>query len=115
MHCDLFGEYDKLLRVRVLGHDIDVPEKNSLLRGFQFAAPATISYGQFCWNGTCNNCTVTVREASGGDAKRQACRLDVHDGIEVTAVAPEIKRNLLGDTMYSEACGISRSLQSSIK
>jgi hypothetical protein len=93
MYSDLFGEYDKLLRVRVLEKEIEVPEKNTLLRGFQFNSPHTISYGQFCWNGTCHNCIVTVREACG-ESKKHACRLNVCDGLQVVGVSSEIKRHL---------------------
>jgi hypothetical protein len=93
MNTDLFGDYQKLLHVDVLGRDIEVPEHNSLLRGFQFAAPQTISYGRFCWNGTCNNCTVTVRSGSC-ESKGQACTMNTHEGMQVTAVSGEIQRLL---------------------
>lgn len=94
METDLYGEFEKLLRLRVLDREIAVPEGNSLLRGFQFASPRTISYGRFCWNGACNNCTVTVRDGSC-DSKAQACRLDAQEGMQVTSVSGEIRRNLL--------------------
>ncbi len=93
MFSELFGEYDKLLRLRLLDKEIEVPENNTLLRGLQYISPSTISYGQFCWNGACNNCTVTVRNGVC-DSKRQACRLDVREGMHVTGVSSEIRRNL---------------------
>jgi len=93
MNTELFGDYQKLLNVNVLGRAIEVPEHNSLLRGFQFAAPQTISYGRFCWNGTCNNCTVTVRSGSC-ESKGAACAMDAHDGMQITAVSGEIRRLL---------------------
>jgi hypothetical protein len=94
MYSDLFGDYDKLLRVSVLGKEIEMPEKNTLLRGFQFVAPSRISYGQFCWNGTCHNCTVVLKNECG-NARMQACRLEICEGMQVTSLSSEIKRNLL--------------------
>jgi ferredoxin len=93
MDVNLFGDYQNLLRVEVLGREIEVPEHNTLLRGFQFAAPQRISYGRFCWNGSCNNCTVTVRNGSC-ESKGQACTMDTRDGMHVTAVSGEIRRLL---------------------
>src|ERR1700751_1852169 len=93
MNMDLFGEYQRLLRVDVLGRQIEMPEQNTLLRGFQFVAPQKMSYGRFCWNGSCNNCTVTVRNA-GCEDKGLACTMDACDGMQVTAVWAEIRRLL---------------------
>src|SRR5437867_3397384 len=86
MNVDLFGDYQRLLRVDVLGRQVEMPESNTLLRGFQFAAPQTISYGRFCWNGTCNNCTVTVRDGAC-ESKGPACVMDAHEGMHVTSVS----------------------------
>ena len=93
MDANLFGEYEKLLRVDVMGREVTMPDRNTLLRGFQFVAPQRISYGKFCWNGTCNNCTVTVHDGSC-ESKGQACRLDASDGMHVTSVSREIRRLL---------------------
>lgn len=94
MFSDLYGEYFKLLRVSVMGREIEMPENNTLLRGLQYSAPQTISYGQFCWNGTCHNCTVTVSNKCG-EFKERACRIDICDSMRVTSVSSEIKRGLL--------------------
>ena len=93
MNTDLFGDFQKLLQVDVLGRAVEMPEHNSLLRGFQFASPETVPYGRFCWNGSCNNCTVTVRTGPG-ESKGQACTMDACDGMQVTAVSGEIRRLL---------------------
>jgi hypothetical protein len=93
MDFNLFGDYKKLLRVDVMGREVPMPERNTLLRGFQFAHPETISYGRFCWNGTCNNCTVTVVDGTC-ESKGPACRLDACDGMHVTSVSSEIRRLL---------------------
>ena len=93
MDTGVFGDYQKLLHVNVLGRAVEMPEHNSLLRGLQFAAPQTISYGRFCWNGTCNNCTVTVH-TDACESKGQACTIDAHEGMQVTSVSGEIRRLL---------------------
>jgi predicted molibdopterin-dependent oxidoreductase YjgC len=90
---ELFGNYDKLLRVSVLGREMEMPEHNTILRGLQFAARQSISYGRFCWNGSCSNCTVTV---CSGDAESRAlaCRTDACEGMNVTSASREIQRLL---------------------
>jgi hypothetical protein len=93
MNSNLFGDYQKLLHVDVMGQQVEVPENNTLLRGLQFHAPETISYGRFCWNGTCNNCTVTVNDG-GCESKGRACRLDASEGMHVTSISSEIRRLL---------------------
>jgi hypothetical protein len=42
MYSEMFGDYKKLLKLGVLGKEIEVPENNTLLRGFQYASPETI-------------------------------------------------------------------------
>ncbi len=93
MDANLFGNYERLPRVDVMGRELTAPERNTLLRGFQFASPETISHGRFCWNGSCNNCTVTVRDGAC-ESKGPACRLNASDGMHVTSVSSEIKRLL---------------------
>jgi hypothetical protein len=93
MDANLYGDYQKLLSVEVLGRWMEMPENNSLLRGLQYVVPQTISYGKFCWNGSCHNCTVTVRSGEC-ESKALACRMDTSDGLHVTSASPEIKRLL---------------------
>ncbi len=57
-----FRPYEKLVEISVFGKKFQVPERNSLLRCFQFISPETIPYGRFCWNQDCQ------REAAGGYA-----------------------------------------------
>ena len=91
--AELYGDYEKLLRVSVLGREIEMPEHNTILRGLQFAIPETVSYGRFCWNGSCANCTVTL--CSGDkESKALACRTDACEGMHVTSASREIQRLL---------------------
>jgi predicted molibdopterin-dependent oxidoreductase YjgC len=94
MNAELYGDYEKLLRVSVLGRDMEMPENNTILRGLQFAAPQTIPYGRFCWNGSCDNCTVTVCNGAAESMKALACRMDARDGMRVTSASREIQRLL---------------------
>ena len=40
-----FRPYEKLVEITVMGKKFQVPERNSLLRCFQFISPETIPYG----------------------------------------------------------------------
>jgi hypothetical protein len=90
---DLLDPYEKLIRVELLGHAVEVPEKNRLLRCFQFLSLETISYGDFCWNGDCTNCQFWYHDAGQTEAQDRtalACRFDVREGIVVTRLSPHI-------------------------
>jgi hypothetical protein len=87
---DLFEPFEKLVTVDILGRRVEVPERNRLLRCFQFLSIETISYGDFCWNGDCTNCQFWYTE--GGQEKTAlACRFDVREGLRITRLAPQIK------------------------
>lgn len=82
-----------MLRVSVLGREMQMPEQDSVLRGLQYAAPEIVVFGRFCWNGDCRKCTVTVRDGDS-ESTGQACQLDVCEGMHVTSVSVEIQRLL---------------------
>jgi hypothetical protein len=87
---DLFDPYDRLIRIEVLGRRVEVPEKNTLLRCFQFLSVNTISYGDFCWNGDCTNCQVWYRqpgETPAQDRTALSCRFRVTEGLVVTRLS----------------------------
>ena len=48
MGTDLLDPFEKLVQITILGRTVDVPEKNRLLRCFQYLSINTISYGDFC-------------------------------------------------------------------
>jgi hypothetical protein len=90
---DLLGPYERLVRIEVLGRAVEVPERNNLLRCFQFLSIETISYGDFCWNGDCANCQIWYRDAGQTGAQEKpvlACRFDARDGLVVTRLDPHI-------------------------
>jgi len=88
----LFRPYSRLVHIRLLGHDFEVPENNSLLRCLQYLAPESISYGRFCWNQDCQYCRVTFDVGVGTPARAAlSCKVEVEDGMRVTEVTAEIK------------------------
>jgi hypothetical protein len=90
---DLLDPYEKLVRIEILGKQVEVPEKNRLLRCFQFLSLKTISYGDFCWNGDCTNCQIWYHlDGQSQDNKPGlACRLEVIEGMKITSMSPFIK------------------------
>ena len=87
----LFRPYSRLIKIKVKDKDLEVPENNMLLRGFQFLAPENVAYGRFCWNEECQYCRVTY-DTGEGTQKHIAlsCKLMVKENMRVTEVATEI-------------------------
>jgi hypothetical protein len=91
---ELFAPYERLVEIEVLGRRVEVPERNSLLRGFQYLSVQTISYGDFCWNGDCTNCQFWYREEGQAEAQDKtalACRFAARDGLVVTRLSPQVR------------------------
>ena len=88
----LLRPFGRLIRIFLLGGEIDVPENNVLLRCLQYLAPESISYGRFCWNEDCQYCRVTY---DTGEQTRQraalSCKLMIEPGMRITEVSREIK------------------------
>ncbi len=91
---DLFAPFERLVEIEVLERRVRVPERNTLLRGFQYLSIQTISYGDFCWNGDCTNCQFWYHEEGQTDADDKtalACRFDVREGLIVTRLSPPVR------------------------
>jgi hypothetical protein len=91
---DLLDPFEKLVTIEVLGQRVEVPEKNRLLRCFQYLSLKTISYGDFCWNGECTNCQIWYRSAGqteSCDRPGLACRMEVIDEMVITKLSHFIK------------------------
>jgi hypothetical protein len=91
---DLLDPYERLVGIEVLGRQVEVPEKNRLLRCFQFLSLKTISYGDFCWNGECTNCQIWYHvdgQSNDNDKPALACRLEVIEGMTITSMSQFIK------------------------
>jgi succinate dehydrogenase/fumarate reductase-like Fe-S protein len=87
---DILRPYKKLIAIDILGETREVPENNSLLRCFQFLSPDTVSYSDLCWNGTCLDCQVWIKN---GDKEKavMACRTDAEEGMEIVRMSPTIE------------------------
>lgn len=87
---DILQPYKKLVEIDILGVKREVPENNSLLRCFQFLSPDTVSYSDLCWNGTCMDCQVHIKN---GDREKAvlACRTDVTEGMEIVRMPATIE------------------------
>jgi predicted molibdopterin-dependent oxidoreductase YjgC len=94
---DIFEPFDRLVQIDILGTVYEVPENNTLLRGFQYLSIESISYGDFCWNGECLNCQVWLKN---GDKEKAvlACRTNVADGMEIVKMSPGIELDLSQDS-----------------
>lgn len=88
---DVFRPYEKLVEITILGKTFLVPEKNSLLRAFQFISPETIPYGRFCWNQECQYCKVDCQLSDDDQARPiLSCKFLVSEGMRITNLAPEL-------------------------
>jgi len=91
LNLELFEPFERLIEIEILGRKYQVPEKNTLLRCFQYLFLEPISYGGFCWNGTCRTCEVHYHLGDERDRTCLACSTKVVEGMVITQVSPEIK------------------------
>lgn len=88
---EIFRPYEKLVEITILGKTFLVPERNSLLRAFQFISPETIPYGRFCWNQECQYCKVSCQLSDDDQARPiLSCKFLVSDGMNISEMAPEL-------------------------
>jgi len=87
---EIFEPYERLVKIKLLGVEREVPENNSILRGLQFLDMESISYGDFCWNGECLNCQAWIKM---GDKEKAviACRTNVQEGMEIVRISKEME------------------------
>jgi hypothetical protein len=88
----VFRPYERLVEIKILGKSFEVPEKNTILRCFQYISPETIPYGRFCWNQDCQYCRVTGK-LPDEDRPHEllSCKFLVSAGMEITDLSPELK------------------------
>jgi len=88
---DVFRPYEKLVEITILGKSFLVPERNSLLRAFQFISPETIPYGRFCWNQECQYCRVNCQLSDDNESRPiLSCKFIVSEGMDISNLAPEL-------------------------
>ncbi|GAC1627713.1 MAG: hypothetical protein PVS2B2_16210 [Candidatus Acidiferrum sp.] len=87
-----FRPYEKLVDLTIMGKKFQVPERNSLLRCFQFISPETIPYGRFCWNQDCQYCRVTCQLPDDDEPREMlSCKFIVMPGMEISELSQELK------------------------
>lgn len=92
-----FRHYERLVQIKILGKTFEVPERNSLLRCFQFISPETIPYGRFCWNQDCQYCRVTCKLPDENKPRELlSCKFMVMAGMEIKELSAELKACLKG-------------------
>jgi hypothetical protein len=89
--AEVFRPYERLVEITILGKTFLVPERNSLLRAFQFISPETIPYGRFCWNQECQYCRVDCKLADDDQSRPiLSCKFIVSEAMEISNLAPEL-------------------------
>jgi hypothetical protein len=87
----VFRPFEKLVEITVMGKPFLVPERNSVLRAFQYISPGTIPYGKFCWSQDCQYCRVDCKLPDDDQTRSvQACKFMVSEGINITNLSPEL-------------------------
>src|ERR1700691_637536 len=88
---DIFRPYEKLVEITVLGKNFLVPDRNSVLRAFQFISPETVPYGRFCWNQECQYCKVSCQLSDDDQARPiLSCKFLVSAEMNISEMAPEL-------------------------
>ncbi|MBI3448351.1 MAG: hypothetical protein HY049_05475 [Acidobacteria bacterium] len=88
---DLFDPFDRLIKISVRGKETEIPENNSLLRGFQYLLGDAIASGRFCWNNECGNCEITCRVPGAAAAKKlRGCQVVAEEGMEIVELSPDL-------------------------
>src|SRR5580765_3064626 len=87
-----FRRDEQLVKIKILGKTVEVHDRNSLLRCFQFLSPETIPYGRFCWNQDCQYCRVQAKLPDDDESREMlSCKFIVMPGMEITDLSPELR------------------------
>lgn len=93
----VYREFERLVEIAIGGKVYQVPEKNTLLRAFQYICPETISYGRFCWNQECQLCRISyVMTDQPEEPPRPilACKVLVADKMSIVELSDELRWGL---------------------
>ena len=95
LRAGLFESFDELVEIDLCRQRTMVPEKNKLLRCFQYIKMDAVSVGDYCWNGECTNCLVWYKAEDGEIKSALACRLYVRPGMVITDLSTNLKTDLI--------------------
>ena len=110
-----FQPFARLVKIKILGKEFEVPENNTLLRCFQYLAPEPVSYGRFCWNEDCQTCRITFDMGKGTPVRAAlSCKLQVEEGMRVREITNELKYSLLSLGLKNEENLVESSPKSKV-
>lgn len=88
---DLYKPFDRLIKIEIMGVELEVPENNTLLRAFQFLG-VDFDSAKLCWNGECENCHFAYSEGDGSEVKSAlACQQIAFDNMNIVKLPEGIK------------------------
>jgi hypothetical protein len=90
----LFESFSEMVEIKICETPALVPDKNKLLRCFQYIKTDTVSVGPYCWNGDCINCQVWYKSEDGEIKSALACRMYVREGMVITDLSQTLKLDL---------------------
>ncbi|MCB9536290.1 MAG: (2Fe-2S)-binding protein [Myxococcales bacterium] len=83
----IYGAFERLVPIRVLGEVFEVPEGVPLIRALQYIefelGRLRMDWSRFCFNDTIGCCLCAVAAPGGGGAAARACVVTVSAGLEV--------------------------------
>lgn len=85
----LFEPQTKLINIKVLGLDRQVPENDSILRCLQYLNMEAVSESELCWNGDCLDCKVWITDGEKEKAVI-SCRTNAGPGMEIIRISDKI-------------------------
>ncbi len=89
--ADPFRPFERLVTITVLGKEFRVPEKNSVLRCFQYISPETVPYGRFCWNQECQYCRILCQLPDDDQPREMlSCKFLVMADMTITELSQEL-------------------------
>ena len=91
----LFESYERLIEIELCDTRLSVPEKNKLLRCFQFVKTDAVSVGDYCWNGDCSNCKIWYEGEDGQTKSALACKLYVKQGMVIVRVSENLQADVI--------------------
>jgi hypothetical protein len=95
LRTGLFESFEELVEIDLCRQRTMVPEKNKLLRCFQYIRMDAVSVGDYCWNGECTNCLIWYKAEDGEIKSALACRLYVRPGMVITDLSTNLKTDLI--------------------
>jgi hypothetical protein len=78
----------------VQGVELDVEAHANLLDAISASHGGALDRGNYCREGECAHCEVSITRADGGRRVVMACRQVVTNGLEITALSRYIEKDL---------------------